>query len=143
MNEQSEANRTIREANALIRSLVETEATIGKYFWIGGEITRYYESHLHHAYFTLEDNGFAINCMMPNQYLGETDFPLSKGMIVDVYGTLQVYEKRGEVQIVVQKARLVDKHKAQVDPNVMKQLEERGLWPRQKRDIPSRLARLS
>jgi exodeoxyribonuclease VII large subunit len=137
MSEQKEAVRTIKEANALIRSLIETNITIGKYFWIGGEITRYYVSHLNHAYFTLEDNGFSISCMMPNQYMGETDFPLSKGMMVDVYGTLQVYEKRGEVQIVVEKARLVDKHKAQYDPNVLRELKENGLFPRSKRDISS------
>jgi exodeoxyribonuclease VII large subunit len=137
MSEQKESVRTIKEANALIRSLIETDITIGKYFWIGGEITRYYVSHLNHAYFTLEDNGFSISCMMPNQYMGETNFPLNKGMMVDLYGTLQVYEKRGEVQIVVEKARLVDKYKAQYDPNILQQLKENRLFPRTKRDIPS------
>lgn len=125
MREQSET-RTIRQTNALIRSLVETEATIGKYFWLGGMIRGLFTSDLGHAYFNLEDDGFEIRCMMRNTDLGNTDFPLANQMMVDVYGTIQVYEKRGQVQFIVEEARMVDPGSATIEPDVMQHLQ--GLW---------------
>ncbi len=126
-----------------MRSLVETETIIGQAFWLGGTIERFYQSDLGHAYFNLVDEGFSIRCMVPNATHGKIDFPLSNGMMVDVYGSLVVFEKRAEVQIQVEKVRLVDQGTASFDPNVVEELKQRGIWPREKLDLPSSIQHIA
>ncbi|MDQ7027710.1 MAG: exodeoxyribonuclease VII large subunit [Anaerolineae bacterium] len=114
-----------------------------EHFWLGGEITTYHKSDRHHVYLTLEDEGFSIRCMVWSNDLKNIDFPLSKGILVDVYGTLAVYDRQAQVQIQVEKIRLVDKKDAQFDTDVIQHLEERGLLPRQKQDLPSVIRRIA
>ncbi|MCA9912546.1 MAG: exodeoxyribonuclease VII large subunit [Anaerolineae bacterium] len=143
MQPEAENTRTIQETNALVRTLVETETIIGQAFWLGGTIERFYQSDLGHAYFNLVDSDFSIRCMVPNAAHGKIDFPLSNDMMVDVYGTLGVFEKRAEVQIEVEKMRLVDKGTAQFDPDVIAELKRKGIWPREKQDLPNTIQNIA
>lgn len=143
MTEQDETTRTIRQTNKYVKSLIEAQANDIEHFWLGGEITTYHKSDRHHVYLTLTDEGFSIRCMIWSNDLANIDFPLSKGILVDVYGTLAVYDRHAQVQIQVEKIRLVDKKDAQFDTDVIQHLEERGLWPRQKQDLPSVIKRIA
>ncbi len=143
MQQEPEKTRTIQETNALVRTLVEIESIIEQEFWIGGTIERYHQSDLGHVYFNLVDNDFSIRCMIPNAARGITDFPLSDGMMVDVYGTLSVFEKRAEVQIQVRKMRLVDKGAAKFDPDAIEELKRKGIWPRERLDLPNNIQNIA
>jgi exodeoxyribonuclease VII large subunit len=143
MNEHYEPTRTIRATNTYIKSLIETETNVTDYFWIGGEIKRYDKSDRNHAYFTLEDEGYSISCMIRSNDLEKVAFPIRKGILVDVYGTLSVYAPQAQVQIVVQKIRLVDKKDVQFEMDIMKRLEEQGLLPRQKQQLPTGIRRIA
>jgi exodeoxyribonuclease VII large subunit len=143
MSEQNAPNRTIRATNTYIKSLIETEINVTDYFWIGGEITTYHQSDRNHVYFTLEDEGYSIRCMIRSNDLERVEFPLNKGLVVDVYGTLSVYERQAQVQFAAQKIRLVDKKDVQFDTDVIKRLEEQGLFPRPKQDLPSDIRRIA
>jgi exodeoxyribonuclease VII large subunit len=143
MTEQNAPNRTIRATNTYIKSLIETEINVTDYFWIGGEITTYHQSDRNHVYFTLEDEGFSIRCMIRSNDLEKVEFPLNKGLVVDVYGTLSVYERQAQVQFAAQRIRLIDKKDVQFDTDVIKQLEVQGLFPRPKQDLPPEIKRIA
>lgn len=136
MAEKSEeAKRNIRQTNALIRALVEQE-TLNYPFWIGGYVTRNHVSDFGHIYFDLVDEDCSISCMVRETVRGTLDFPISNGIDVEVYGTVRVYEKRAQVQIEVEKVRLIESPKAAIDVGLMEQLEKKALWPRNKRLLP-------
>jgi exodeoxyribonuclease VII large subunit len=143
MNEQDESIRTIRKTNAFIKSVIEAQALDIGHFWIGGEITHHHKSDRNHVYFTLTDEGFSISCMVYNNDLENIDFPLSKGIVVDAYGKLTVYDKQARIEFQVERMRLVDKQGVQFETDVIKRLKDKGLYPRQEKDILSSIKRIA
>ena len=143
MSQQDVSTRTIRQTNAFIKSIVERQTNEIENFWLGGEIVTYHKSDRNHIYFTLDDEGYSIRCMIYSNELENIDFPLSKGIVVDAYGKIAVYDRQAQVQFQVEKIRLVDKKHVQFDMDVMKRLEEQNLLPRQKQDLPSGISRIA
>jgi len=132
----SEDLRPIHEINTYVRSLVEQPHVVKDRFWTGGIITQYHRSNLGHSYFTLEDERYSIRCMLAYGNHDKIDFPLAKGLLVDVYGAIRVYDRKAEVQLAVEKMRLVTKEPTNFDPSVIEQLKAQGLYPRQKKALP-------
>lgn len=135
MTEQDDKLRTIQQTNEFVRAIVETKDVIDDYFWVGGQVGKVFQSHLGHTYFTLTDEGFSINCMLPNKHKDKSDF-VTNGAIIDVYGALRVYEKQAQLQIIVQDVRLADDNSVTFDPEVLEKLKAQNLWPRSKRALP-------
>jgi exodeoxyribonuclease VII large subunit len=135
MTEQADELRSIKDTNAYLRSLVETQENLREKFWIGGVVAYSYTSELGHVYFTLEAEGFSIDCMLPNKHSEKAVF-IVKGAGLDVYGGIRFYEKKAQSQILVENLRLAKSNKAKIDPHVLLQLKEQGLWPRPKRELP-------
>lgn len=127
--------RTISDTNAHISALVQTPDVVKDYFWIGGIVTFVYTSHLNHTYFTISDAQHSIKCMLSNRYEDKSDY-ISKGAMIDVYGVLSVYEKDAKVQMQVSDVRVAELDASTIDKSVLEQLEAKGLFPRNRKDLP-------
>ena len=67
--------------------------------WVEGEISNATRSQAGHVYFTLKEGDFSIGCVMfQRQYRG---VPLENGAQVLAHGNVTFYERRGQVQVVV------------------------------------------
>src|SRR5438105_9113630 len=89
---------TVAELTRSIRGTLETKFGA---VWVQGEISNYKLHPSGHQYFTLKDRRAQISCviwrdtMLPRQ-------PLVDGTQVQVYGTVTVFEARGQYQLNVQ-----------------------------------------
>ena len=68
--------------------------------YLRGEISNFKISGKH-AYFSLKDEFSVISAMIFNYQLLGIDFDMQDGIIVQVVGTIKVYEKRGSYSIVI------------------------------------------
>ena len=68
--------------------------------YLRGEISNFKVSGKH-AYFSLKDEFSVISAMIFNYQLLGIDFDMQDGIIVQVVGTIKVYEKRGSYSIVI------------------------------------------
>jgi len=67
--------------------------------WIEGEVSNASRSQAGHVYFTLKEGEFSIRCVMfQRQYRGA---PLENGAQVLAHGNVTFYERRGDIQVVV------------------------------------------
>lgn len=101
-----EKRRSIAQVNRMIRGLVEAE-TLGRFFWVRGKIEGYHKSNLGHVYFDLADGDTRIRCMLAARRSSHIAFDLHNDMDVEVYGDVQVYEKRAWAQIQALDVRLI------------------------------------
>ncbi|MEO8612645.1 MAG: exodeoxyribonuclease VII large subunit [Chloroflexota bacterium] len=136
--DKADQRRTIPQTNALIRSLVEQEM-LDHPFWVGGIVTHYYLSDFGHIYFDLIDDGCAISCMLREKIRGTLDFIISNEIEIEVYGTVRVFEKKAQIQIEIEKARLIERPPFVIDATVQEQLAQKGLWPKPKRPLPKHI----
>lgn len=133
---QTETNqRNIPGLNALIRSLVEQE-TLGHPFWVGGYVSRRFNSDAGHLYFDLLDEDYSIGCMIRGSVKNNLSFEISNGMDLEVYGCVRVYERKADIHIEVEQVRLIETPLKIVDTNLLNQLAQEGLWPREKKPMP-------
>lgn len=133
---QTETNkRNIPSLNALVRSLVEQE-TLGHPFWVDGYVTRRFYSNSGHLYFDLVDENYSIGCMIRSSVKNNLGFEISNGMELEVYGCVRVYERKAEVQVDVEQVKLIKSQQTFVDTNLLNQLAQEGLWPREKKPMP-------
>ncbi len=70
--------------------------------WVEGEISNFKRHSSGHLYFTLKDEQAQINCAMWRFRAQSLLYRLEDGMKVLVQGDLQVYERGGTYQIIVQ-----------------------------------------
>src|SRR5436189_5856205 len=92
---------TVCELTRAIRGVLETKFGA---VWVQGEISNYKLYPSGHQYFTLKDQRAQIGCViwrdtMPRKLSGQ---PLADGAQVQVYGTVTVFEARGQYQLNVQ-----------------------------------------
>jgi exodeoxyribonuclease VII large subunit len=134
--------RTIPQTNALIRALVEQEM-LDHPFWVAGIVTRYFLSDFGHIYFDLNDDDYFISCMVREKIRGTLDFTISNGIEIEVFGTVRVFEKKAQVQIEVEKARLIERPSFVIDATAEEQLAQKGLWPKAKKPLPTSIRNIS
>src|SRR2546425_2795421 len=92
---------TVAELTRQIRGTLETKF---RAVWVQGEISNYKLHPSGHQYFTLKDQRAQIACViwrdtLPRKLSGQ---PLVDGAQVQVYGTVTVFEARGQYQLNVQ-----------------------------------------
>src|SRR6266545_5335216 len=92
---------TVSELTRSIRSTLE--AKFGA-VWVQGEISNYKLHPSGHQYFTLKDQRAQIACVIWRDTLPRklSEQPLVDGAQVQVYGTVTVFEARGQYQLNVQ-----------------------------------------
>ncbi len=79
------------------------EVQIGE-IWVEGEVSNLRKQGSGHWYFSLKDDGAQISCAMFGARKREGAEALEDGAKVRVFAEASVYEARGQLQIIVQKA---------------------------------------
>lgn len=90
---------TVSELTRNIRGTLETKFGA---VWVQGEISNYKLHPSGHQYFTLKDQRAQISCVIWRDNLAPLRQPLADGAHVQVYGTVSVFEARGQYQLNVQ-----------------------------------------
>src|SRR6266567_2492297 len=90
---------TVGELTRQIRGTLETKFGA---VWVQGEISNYKLHPSGHQYFTLKDQRAQIACVIWRDTMLPPRQPLVDGTQVQVYGTVTVFEARGQYQLNVQ-----------------------------------------
>ena len=90
---------TVSELTRSIRGTLETKFGA---VWVQGEISNYKRYPSGHQYFTLKDQRAQIGCVIWRDTMAPLRQPLADGAQVQVYGTVTVFEARGQYQLNVQ-----------------------------------------
>jgi exodeoxyribonuclease VII large subunit len=126
---------TVSDLTRSIRGTLETK--FGS-VWVQGEISNYKLHPSRHQYFTLKDQRAQISCVIWRDTMAPFRQPLVDGTQVQVYGTVTVYEVRGQYQLNVQilQPRGVGLLQAKFEA-LKRKLEAEGLFaPERKRPLP-------
>jgi exodeoxyribonuclease VII large subunit len=90
---------TVTELTRSIRGTLETKFGA---VWVQGEISNYRPHPSGHQYFSLKDQRAQIACVIWRDTMLPPRQPLTDGAQVQVYGTVTVFEARGQYQLSVQ-----------------------------------------
>src|SRR3984893_16001970 len=90
---------TVAELTPAIRSTLETTLVAG---WVQGEVSNYKLHPSGHQYFTLKDARAQIACVIFRNTMAPLRQPPVDGTQVQVYGSVSVFEARGQYQLSVQ-----------------------------------------
>jgi exodeoxyribonuclease VII large subunit len=90
---------TVGELTRQIRGTLETKF---RAVWVQGEISNYKLHPSGHQYFTLKDQRAQIGCVIWRDTIAPPREPLVDGTQVQLYGTVTVFEARGQYQLNVQ-----------------------------------------
>ncbi len=128
---------TVSEVNRAARGFLE-----GRFsrFWVGGELTNWTRATSGHRYFTLKDDRAQLRCVMWRSDAARLPAEVEDGMRVRVFGSLTIYEARGEYQLAV---RTLEGEGEQgiwqlAFERIRRRLAEEGLFdPARKKRLPS------
>jgi exodeoxyribonuclease VII large subunit len=90
---------TVAELTRAIRGTLETRFGA---VWVQGEISNYKQHPSGHQYFTLKDSRAQIACVIFRNAPLSLRQPLADGAQVQVYGSVSVFEARGQYQLSVE-----------------------------------------
>jgi exodeoxyribonuclease VII large subunit len=139
--QQSSKVLTVAELTRNIRSTLETRF---RAIWVQGEVSNYKLHPSGHQYFTLKDARAQIGCVIWRDSLpaprsaNARSSALLDGAQVQVYGTVTVFEVRGQYQINVQAVQPLGSGALQAKFEALKRkLEAEGLFAAErKRPLP-------
>src|SRR6266566_3054757 len=126
---------TVSELTRSIRGTLETKFGA---VWVQGEISNYKLHPSGHQYFTLKDQRAQISSVIWRDTMAPLRQPLADGAQVQVYGTVTVFEARGQYQLNVQilQPRGIGLLQAKFEA-LKRKLEAEGLFaPERKRPLP-------
>src|SRR5437667_710340 len=126
---------TVTEVTRSIRGTLETKFPA---VWVQGEISNYKLHPSGHQYFTLKDQRAQISCVIWRDTMQPPRQPLADGAQVQVFGTVTVFEARGQYQLNVQilQPRGVGVLQAKFEA-LKRKLEAEGLFAAErKRSLP-------
>lgn len=95
-------NKHIYSVSSLTHEIKTLLETSFPRLWVEGEISNYKAHSSGHIYFTLKDENAQIRCAMWRFKAGELLFRLEDGLKVVAEADLQVYEKSGSYQLIIQ-----------------------------------------
>jgi len=93
---------SISDLTSGLRQLVEQQF---EDIWVEGEISNFKQHSSGHCYFSLKDADSQIRCVMWRSVAEQVFFKPRDGMLVRAFGSVSVYEARGELQLVVRALR--------------------------------------
>src|SRR6058998_4158268 len=126
---------SVSELTRNIRNTLEAKFSA---VWVQGEISNYKLQPSGHQYFTLKDQRAKIECVIWRNTMAPLRQPLADGAQVQVYGTVTVFEARGQYQLNVQilQPRGVGLLQAKFEA-LKRKLEAEGLFAAErKRSLP-------
>ena len=127
---------TVSELTRSIRGTLETKFAA---VWVQGEMSNYKLHPSGHQYFTLKDQRAQISCVIWRDTMQPPRQPLADGAQVQVFGTVTVFEARGQYQLNVQilQPRGVGLLQAKFEA-LKRKLEAEGLFASErKRPLPT------
>ncbi|OUW79807.1 MAG: exodeoxyribonuclease VII large subunit [bacterium TMED217] len=74
-----------------------------KDIWVDGEISNVHYHSSGHIYFTLKDGSSELRCAMFKSTNRVLRFQLEDGMRIMIYGSLSIFESRGQIQFIIEK----------------------------------------
>jgi exodeoxyribonuclease VII large subunit len=90
----------VHQVTRYLRELLESNRHLTE-IWVAGEVSNFSRASSGHLYFTLKDERGALRCVFfRNRNVGLRT-PLADGLSVVVYGSLSLYEQRGDLSFVV------------------------------------------
>src|SRR4051794_32261664 len=125
----------VSELTRSIRGTLETKFAA---VWVQGEISNYKQHVSGHRYFTLKDQRAQISCVIWRDTMLPSRKAMADGAQVQVYGTVTVFEMRGQYQLNVQilQPRGLGLLQAKFEA-LKRKLEAEGLFaPERKRPLP-------
>jgi exodeoxyribonuclease VII large subunit len=130
--------KRIYTVSTITREIKEVLETSFPRLWVEGEVSNYKRHSSGHLYFTLKDENAQIRCAMWRFKAGELRFRLEDGLKVLLEADIQVYEKSGSYQLIVQQLQPAGIGELQLAfEQLKKRLQEEGLFdPQHKKDIP-------
>jgi exodeoxyribonuclease VII large subunit len=126
---------TVSELTRSIRGTLETKFGA---VWVQGEVSNYKAHPNGHQYFTLKDARTQIGCVIWRDTMAPLRQPLVDGARIQVFGTVSVYEARGQYQLAVQIVQPFGQGLLQAKFEALKRkLDAEGLFdPARKRALP-------
>lgn len=127
---------SVSQVNRAVRSLLESTVDA---LWVGGEVANWTRARSGHRYFTLKDDKAQLRCVMWRTDAEQLPTDPDEGMQVRVFGTLTLYEARGEYQMSVQRleAEGAEGLWRLAFEKLRRKLDEEGLLdPARKRPVP-------
>jgi len=91
---------SVSQVNRAVRGLLEESVDP---LWVGGEIAGWTRSRAGHCYFGLKDDKAQIRCVMFGREASQLPAGPEEGMQVRVFGTLTLYEAKGDYQLVARR----------------------------------------
>lgn len=100
MNEQKEKHvYSVSELTKYIRVILEDSFPS---VWVEGEISNYVLHSSGHMYFSIRDANATLKCAMFRRANEKLKFKLKDGMKVICFGSISVYEARGDYQLIAE-----------------------------------------
>jgi len=91
---------SVSQVNRAVRTLLEGSVDA---LWVGGEVGSWTRSRQGHCYFTLKDEKAQLRCVLWRTDADKLPADPEEGMKVRAFGSLTLYEARGEYQMAVQR----------------------------------------
>ncbi len=126
---------TVSEITRLVKLELETAFP---FLWVEGEISNFHRHSSGHLYFTLKDADSQLRTVMFRAEARQVAFELKDGLKVVCRGRLNVYEPRGEYQLIVDLVEPKGKGALQLAFEQLKEkLRAEGLFdPQHKKKLP-------
>jgi exodeoxyribonuclease VII large subunit len=127
---------SVSEVNRAVRGLLEGQVTP---LWVSGEVTAWTRAGSGHRYFALKDDQAQIRCVMWRLDAERLPTDPEEGMRVRAFGSLTLYEARGEFQLVVRRLEAEGQEGLWrlAFERLRKRMQEEGLLdPARKRPVP-------
>lgn len=126
---------TVSEVTRMVKLELENAFPL---LWIEGEISNFHRHHSGHLYFTLKDETSQLRTVMFRSEARLVPFKVEDGLAVVARGRINVYEPRGEYQLVVELLEPKGKGALQLAFEQLKEkLKKEGLFdPAVKKRLP-------
>lgn len=126
---------TVTEITRLIKLELEKAFPL---LWVEGEVSNFHRHHSGHLYFTLKDETSQLRAVMFRSEAKQVPFELKDGLAVICRGRINVYEPRGEYQLLTEMIEPKGKGALQLAFEQLKEkLKKEGLFdPRFKKKLP-------
>lgn len=128
----------VHQVTRYLRELIEANRHLSD-IWVSGEVSNLTRASSGHVYFTLGDGGAALRCVLfRSRNVGQAQ-RIDEGLSVVVYGSLSLYEQRGDLSFIVDfvQPEGVGALAAEFERMRAKFEEEGLLAPERKRPLPA------
>ena len=117
---------SVTDLTKQIKTIIEGQFT---HLWVLGELSNVVRHSSGHLYFTLKDASAEIRCVMFRGFSNYLPFTPENGMKTLTFGSLSVYESRGQYQLIVKQMEVAGTGSLFLALEaVKKKLREEGLF---------------